>query len=192
MARATDSSGRLQELAKCRIITPWGTIRMKILPEITDSKGANYQNEPIPGRTTPVPTYAYSEPRTINTDLTFAVTHCDDIFDNLQYYRWIQALTYPGGPGGGAPFVPPPVCKIVCGKMLGDNGVCVVLKNYSCKIPTDVAWDIETYVPYKFTVSCQWEVVYACKDLPTHNKIRVLTKDWSCPPVLTDIGTEVI
>ena len=197
MGKATKADGSLQELTKCRISTPNGVIRLKILPEITDSKGANYQSEPIIGRTTPVLNYAYSEPRSINTELTFMITTCQDIVDNLTYLRLIESLVYPGDASGGAPYTPPPVSKIVCGKLLGDNGVCVVLKSYSVRYASDVAWDAATYLPYKFTVSCQWEVVYACKDLPTNCMIRTtggyanpcpsaISIDWICPPGPTE------
>ncbi len=189
MAKATTAIGALQELVKCRIETPNGVIRLKILPEITDSKSAAYVNETIMGRSSPVTTFSHSEPRMINSELTFMVTICQDILDNLTYMRLIESLVYPGPAAGGAPYTPPPICKFYCGKLLGDTGVCVVLKTYSVRIPTDVAWDVETYLPYRFTISCQWEVVYACKNLPTNNIIRAITQDWPCPPRKTDIDT---
>lgn len=191
MAKATEKSGRLQKLAKCKIITPYKhdpddgfavVIELRVLPEITDSKGVTYQNENIPGRASPVPTYGHSDARMISTELTFLIMTCDDIEENLRNLRTLESLAYPGDSSGGSPYTPPPVCKFICGKLLGDDGVCVVLKNYSVRFQSDVAWDVETYCPYKFTVSCQWEVVYACKNLPTNSKIRQLTKDWVCPP----------
>lgn len=186
MAKATNEFGALQELIKCRIETPFGMVRLKILPEISDSKSANYSTEPVQGRSTPVINYAYSEPRIIQMDLNFMVTECQDIIDNLTYLRIIQSLVYPGGSNGGAPYTPPPVSKIICGKLLGDTGLCVVLRNYSVRYPTDVAWDVETYLPYRFTISCQWEVVYACSDLPTNAIIRTLVPNWVCPPPSID------
>jgi hypothetical protein len=190
MARATDQYGRLQELAKCRITTPYGTIRLKVLPKITDGKQANYVNETIPGRANPVVNYSHSEPRTISSELTFISTTCQDIYDNLSYLRLIESLVYPGPAAGGAPYSPPPVCKFTCGRLLSDgnnDSVCVVLKSYSVQFQDDVAWDLETYLPYRVTVSCQWEVVYACKDLPTNNFIiSINTSNWVCPPRLID------
>lgn len=186
MAKATNQYGQLQELVKCRIETPFGRIIMKVLPEITDTKAANYTNEPIMGRTTPLLNYSYSEPRTLQTDITFIVTTCQDICDNLTYLRLIESLVYPGDPRGSAPFTPPPICKFICGRLIDDNGVCVVLRNYSVRFPTDVPWDVETYLPYKFTVGCQWEVVYACRNLPTNRVIRSVTCTWPCPPRAID------
>lgn len=193
MAKATSADGSLQELAKCRISTPNGDIKLKILPDITDSKGANYQSEPIIGRTSPIFNYSYSEARMINSELTFMVTKCTDINDNIKYLRLIESLVYPGDAAGGAPYTPPPVCKFYCGQLLGEAGVCVVLKSYNVKFSPDVAWDVETYLPYKFSVSCQWEVVYACSNLPTNSMIRTAGNyykkppsevpiNWMCPP----------
>jgi len=192
MAKATEASGRLQKLAKCKIITPYKRdddpglaveIELRVLPEITDAKGVTYQNEIIPGRASPVPTYGHSDARTISTELTFLIMTCDDIEENLRHLRTLESLAYPGDGTGGAPYAPPAVCKFICGKLLGDGGVCVVLKSYSVRFQSDVAWDVETYCPYKFTVSCQWEVVYSCKSLPTNTKIRKLEMDWDCPKI---------
>ncbi len=186
MTKATAADGSLQELTKCRITTPFGTIRLKVLPAITDSKGANYQNESVIGRSAPVTNYSFSEPRIIQSELTFIVTKCEDILENLTSLRLIESLVYPGPASGGAPYTPPPVSKFVCGKLLGDLGVCVVLKNYSVRFQDDVPWDAATYLPYKMTVSCSWEVVYACGDLPTNSQIRTITQDWVCPPTPND------
>jgi hypothetical protein len=156
----------------CTIYTPCGNICLKILPEISDSKGANYISDTAPGRTMPLTTYAYSEPRTISTDLHFMITKFADIQENLQSLRIIQNLVYPGPSSSIAPFTPPPVVKFVCGNLMdGPNGLCLILKNYSVRYPTDVAWDIVTFLPYRFTISCSWEVVYACQDLPTNKCI---------------------
>lgn len=181
MALATDAKGALQELVKCYISTPWGQIRLRILPEVTDSKGASYSSEGIQGRSNPLINFNHSEANNINTELTFIVTECDDIHTNLTYLAWIKSLVYPGGPSGGAPYVPPPISKFVCGRLFGDNGLCVILKNYSIRYPTDVPWDIETYLPYKVTASCQWEVVYSCRTLPTSTMIKNIGSAWPCP-----------
>lgn len=204
MTRATESTGRLAIIEDCKISTPKGDICLRVLPEITDSKAANYANEPVIGRTTPVITYGYSEPRSINTELTFIITKCEDIQDNLRYYRIIQSLVYPGGATAASPYTPPPVSRFVCGHLFAaetdctgpdrsEDGVCVILKNYSARFPTDVAWDSNvptgaapelattpSYLPYRFTVSCSWEVVYSCDELPTCTQIARQTKSW-CP-----------
>jgi hypothetical protein len=178
MPRGTENSGRLAVLKNCKIITPCGTICLRILPDISDSKSAHYAPENAIGRSNPLITYAYSEPRMITTELHFMTTTTEDINDNWRAIRIIQSLVYPGTAtvGGGAPFTPPPVVKFICGGLLdgsigtvGTNGLCLILKSYNIRYPTNVAWDEQTYLPYQFSISCNWEVVYACKNLPSNN-----------------------
>ena len=177
MPRATTSEGALAVLDQCKLITPCGTICFYILPEISDSKSANYASENIPGRSTPLMTYAWSDPRMISTVFHFMTTKSTDIPKNFIALRTIQSLVYPGGANGVAPFVPPPAVRLKCGQLLqndnplDDSGICVILKNYNISYPTNVAWDSLTYLPYQFAISCSWEVVYACKNLPTNQCI---------------------
>ena len=180
MPRGTNSDGSLASLqytdqggGKCEIQTPCGCINLRILPDITDSKGAQYVNDPAPGRSSPMLTYAYSEPRNISTELHFMITRFEDIEENLKAIRIIQNLVLPGPQTGIVPFTPPPVVRFICGVLMdGPDGLCMVLKNYSIRYPTDVAWDIGTFLPYKFSISCTWEVVYACSKLPVNKCIK--------------------
>ena len=179
MPRGTRVNGALAPLqyeniqgGKCEIQTPCGCITLKILPDITDSKGATYINDPAPGRSSPMLTYAYSDPRAINTELHFMITEIEDIIDNIRNLRIIQNLVYPGPMSGIAPFTPPPVVRFICGSLMdGPQGLCLILKNYSVRYPTEVAWDVVTFLPYKFSISCTWEVVYPCEKLPTNKCI---------------------
>jgi hypothetical protein len=180
MPRATNQDGSLAYLnysqsnggGDCKIFTPCGNICLKILPDITDSKTAQYVNEPIPGRATPLVSYAYSDPRTVSTDLHFMVTKFGDISENMRNLRIIQSLVYPGASASTAPFTPPPVAKFVCGSLMdGTGGLCLILKSYSVRYDPGVAWDPVTYLPYRFTISCSWEVVYSCINLPSNRCI---------------------
>lgn len=182
MPKATTQTGALDILKNCYISTFWGQIQLRILPEISDSKKATYTADSIMGRSSPVVTYSHSDARTISMELTFMVTEKADIQRNIRYLRLLEALVYPGEPTE-APYSPPQIAQIVCGNLLGDTddglpgelgspgGVCCVLESYSVKFPTEVAWDETTYLPYKFSVSTQWQVVYACKDLPCNSRI---------------------
>ena len=178
MPRGTKKDGSLAPLqqkdgGRCEIQTPCGCITLKILPDITDSKSATYVNEPAPGRSSPMLTYAYSDARTINTELHFMITKFEDIQDNIRAIRIIQSLVYPGEGNGLAPFTPPPVVRFICGVLMdGTDGLCLVLKNYSIRYPTEVAWDFVSYLPYKFSISCSWEVVYPCNKLPVNKCIK--------------------
>lgn len=179
MPRATNNDGSLANInyisqggGQAMLITPCGNICFKILPDFTDSKGANYTSEPTTGRTTPLLSYAYSEPRMISTDLHFMVTKFEDIQDNLRSLRILQSLVYPGPSSAAAPYTPPPAVRLILGTLFdGPGGVCVVLRSQSFRGDPNVAWDVVTLLPYRFTVSCSWEVVYACRNLPTNKCI---------------------
>ena len=67
------------------------------------------------------------------------------------------------------PYSPPPICYLKCKNILlekENKPICAVLKSYNIKFPTDVAWDEETYIPYKLDVDLQFEVVYDSMNLP--------------------------
>jgi hypothetical protein len=144
-------------------------IYARILPDISDSKSAQYNDEAIIGRSSPFKTYSHSENRTISWTSYFIVTEYRDIRRNLVDLRAIQSVTYPRD--YFQPYAPPPVCSIKCGRILGDTALCVVLRSYTVKYPTDVSWDEETYLPYKFSVDMSWDVVYQSDNLPGYERI---------------------
>ncbi len=196
MPRGTLNSGALAPLqytelggGKCEIQTPCGCITLKILPDITDSKSATYVSDPAPGRSSPMLTYAYSDARMINTELHFMITVFEDIEENLKNIRIIQNLVLPGGPSGIAPFTPPPVVRFICGSLMdGPEGLCLILKNYSIRYPTEVAWDYVTFIPYRFSISCSWEVVYPCEKLPVNKCTKEDKDDLIDPNELNDLS----
>lgn len=171
--KATSTGGRLNTLNdKCSITIP-GTdpIELKILPEITDTKKASYNDERVIGRSSPIKTYSHSDSRVITMNLHFMVTTRDDIQENIKALYAIESATYPQR-GENGPYKPPPVCKIKCGKMLGkDSELCVVLDTYSVQSPNNVVWDEETLIPYYFIVNTTWHVVYSSDSLPNQEQI---------------------
>lgn len=175
MPKATGPSGQLINLRDCYIFVPnYGTIYLNNLPDISDGKGAAYNDETPIGRSFPLKTYSHSDNRTISMQLHFYVGKQADVVDNLSYLRAIESAVYPRDQVGGAanaPFVPPPICRIKCGRLLANEELCCVLKTYSVKFPTDVAWDEDFYTPYKFDVDTSWDVVYKSSDLPGQGRI---------------------
>jgi hypothetical protein len=171
--RATLSSGKLKELKDCYIITPFKTVVLKILPELSDSKGASFNSEAVPGRAFPLKNFANGDERTIGWTVHFMVTSSEDIPDYLESLDALRACVYPRDANlNGAPFGPPPICQIRCGQLLGAiPQLCVVLRNYSFKADPTVPWDEETYLPYKFDVDLQFEVVYESARLPGADSI---------------------
>lgn len=174
MTKATNGICDLQPINDCFIeVGSGGKIILNNLPEISDSKSAAYNDEPIIGRSIPLKTYSHSENRVISTKLHFFIVKKEDAIQNLRDLRLLQSAVYPQD---GGPYKPPVVCRLQCGSLLATSGkgplpVCVVLLSYNVTFPTDVAWDKETYCPYKFDVDCQWQVVYAVEEIPWNTDI---------------------
>lgn len=172
--RATNLNGELIPIKDCYIQTPFKTITMKILPELSDSKSANYADEVVIGRSTPIKTYSHSDNRTISWTVHFIACKKTDLEDNLESLRALEACVYPQNGTGSTAYEPPPICHIRCGKLLSrDESLCVVLKSYSIRYPTDVVWDDATYIPYKFDVDLSFDVVYNSTNLPGAEDIFV-------------------
>lgn len=165
--KATLPNGSLREIDECYIEIPeleGYKITMRILPDISDSKGASYSDENAIGRSFPIKNYSYSENRSISWTIHMMVCKEGDqqrIMDDL---RALEACVYPTQ--AETPYAPPPICQIKCGDLLAKGTLCCVLKNYSVKFPTDVAWDEIGYTPYKLDVDCTFEVVYNSSELP--------------------------
>lgn len=173
----TENNGTLVAIDQCYLDIPnAGRITFNNLPDISDSKSVSYNDEPIIGRSTPLKTFKSSETRTISMQIHLFVTSRSDVSGNIQTLRAIESAAYTRSGQGGAPFIPPPVCKIKCGALLGDTDVCVVLKSYSVKFPTDVAWSTydNQFTPFKFDIDTTWDVVYSSEKLPGQDSILTL------------------
>ena len=172
MYKAT-SSGNLNPIDSCYISIPGaGTIEMNNLPDISDSKTAVYNGEAIIGRSFPLYTYSHSADRSLSIEIHFFIINPGDGEKNLADLRKIQSAVYPRESSSGGPFQPPPVCSIMCKQLLAnEEPVCAVLQSYSVKFPTEVAWEEETYCPYRFDVDTKWLVVYTSSDLPFQSRI---------------------
>lgn len=188
MPLATTLTGQLVPIPECYIEIPGAKkIILDNLPDIGDTKSASYADETIIGRASPVKTYSLSDNRSITMQLHFIISKPEDVRNNLENLRAIQSAAYPRAGSQGAPFVPPPVCKIKCGQLLQKQGeLCVVLKNYSVKFPTDVSWLLRPdeegggsggdsfFTPVKFDVDTTWDVVYSSATLPGQERIFTL------------------
>jgi len=167
------NNGSLAPVPNCTIDIPKaGIIRLNNLPDISDSKDAIYNTEAIIGRSTPLYTYSHSGDRSISIQLHFFLVNKEDAEKNLEYLRWIQSALYPREGSGGSPFIPPVICQIKCGSLLSKSTpLCCILKSYSVKFPTEVAWSETNFCPFKFDVETSWIVVYTSNDLPFQSRI---------------------
>jgi hypothetical protein len=175
--KATTPTGKLQPIEKCYIIIPNSMgkdakIIMDNLPDISDSKSASYTDETAIGRSSPYKNYGYSENRSISMTIHFIVSGPGDTVANLERLRLIESAVYPRDSADqGMPFKPPPVCRIRCGDLLAKEDLCVILKSYSVKFPTDVSLDETNFCPFKFDVETTWEAVYKSSELPGQENI---------------------
>jgi hypothetical protein len=183
--RATLADGQLIAIPNCYVRIVGSGIDMKILmqslPDISDGKSATYTDESAIGRSTPFKTYSNSDNRAISWTAHYIVTKKTDIPLLFGYIRAIQSTVYPfnnkEAETGGAPYSPPPICQIECGKLLSHSGpLNAVMKNYSIKFDTSVPWDEETLLPYKFDIDMTFDVIFNQSSLPGANLIFNDTK----------------
>jgi hypothetical protein len=168
MTKATIPGGDLNDIPnECFIRVEDFEIPMTILPDISDGKSANYTNENSLGRTAPFTVFANGELRTVSWTCHWVIKKSEDPNQYLEYIRALQSAVYPTNQVGH----PPPLCKIKCGKLLSNEELCCVLKNYSIKFDTSVPWDEETLLPYKLDIDLQFDVVYDQSNLPIASTI---------------------
>lgn len=173
--KSTKGDGSLQPIRDCYLIIPHykrgKPIILNNLPDISDSKTAVYNSDPIIGRSSPLHAYSHSDTRNISITFHFFITKKGDAEQNLEYLRAIESCVYPIK-FGNAPFIPPAVCKFRCGDILAkQDELCLILQNYSVTFPTEVAWDEATMCPYRFDVNTTWWVVYTSPELPFADRI---------------------
>lgn len=174
MALATTKNGQLNYIADCYINVGGVRITMNNLPDISDGHDATYSSENGVGRSIPTRTYSYSGDRNISWSAHFIADTSAALNQNLQALRLLESATYPRSSVGSLPYLPPHICKIKCGKLLGDYELCVVLNSYSVKFPIDIPWSENGYIPYKFDVELQFTVVYDSANLPGSERILIL------------------
>lgn len=164
-------NGKLQRLDECFIKSGNITLKMKILPDISDGKTANYSDETGIGRSSPLKVFSHGETRTIGWGVHFLAESEEESIQNLKDLRFLESLVYPDQGTNNILMKPPPVVSIKCGNILGDDAICAVLKSYNVKFPVDVMWDENTLLPMKFDVDLNFEVVYATFNLPGAGRI---------------------
>lgn len=183
-SKATNPDGSLNVIQECYIKIPEFTsqdlpdgvfIPMKILPDISDRKSAQYSDEAGIGRSMPFKNFQSSENRSISWTIHWIATSYDEAQKILKWLRALEACTYPRSQFiGSAPYAPPPICKIKCGNLLSHrwgSEISAILKEYSVKFDTSVPWDEWFGMPHKLDVDLTFDVVYNLNELPGAEKI---------------------
>ena len=178
MGNATDRNGNLIEIFDCYIRAsgdPAVKIVMNNLPEISDSKSATYSEETAMGRSVPIKAFAQGSSRKIGWKMIVIAPSNDEQLKAINNLRFLESCVYPkADPSNLLPYIPPRVLSIKCGRLLSDSELSVILTDYSVDFPTDQPWSYYTntlYLPYKFTLSLTFEVVYDSRQLPGADRI---------------------
>lgn len=181
--KATQPKGGLVPISGCYIdISDLGvTIPMYILPDISDSKSVSYPDENGMGRSMPFKSFQNSENRTISWTAHFLITNSSSngasgagvsAEDLITWLRAIEACTYPQDGQNGAPYTPPPICKLKCGRILSESDeICSIMKSYNVKFDPGVPWDEDSFMPYKLDIDMTFDVIYDQSSLPGASQI---------------------
>jgi len=179
--KSTFDRGRLVPVqtksSECSLFIPgFGRIVMDNLPDLTDSKQNVWSEDQVMGRSSPIVGYNHSGSRTISLVFHFFAVRRADLIRNISYLNAIRSCAYPRkSTSANIPYLPPVICKFRFGKTLSNDGdVCIILDSYNFSPPTDVIWDEELLMPYKFDVSTSWKIVYSSNDLPFNTRIITL------------------
>jgi hypothetical protein len=180
---ATTATGILKDIPDCYIqVGNLPRIYMYVMPDIGDGHNATYQAQTGIGRSLPSYTFSFGDKRSISWAIHLYADSQERLVYNLKVLRTLEAATYPRTASDNQiPFVPPWICKLKCGEVLGsiDYETQAVLTSYNVKFPVDVQW-AEPFsanginygaIPYKFDIDCQFEVVYAAGSLPGAERI---------------------
>lgn len=177
----SDNFGKLNPIPDCYIRVQNYFVNMYSLPSITDSKQANYNSENGMGRTQPFFTFDQGSVRSINWTCTFISYDAESTARNFGYLRILEASVYPRrDPSNVVPYIPPVVMSIRCGDLLANSGaeLNTVLTSYNVQFPTDQVWNSEynlaKYLPAKFEVQLNFNVVYDSRFLPGADRILLL------------------
>lgn len=174
---ASSTDGKLNKIENCYLVISGQKIEFNNLPDISDSKGASYSDEQIMGRSTPFKTYSSSDNRTINLTIRLFTLSAEDRTNNISTLRRIQSAVYPRDiTTGGSAYLPPPICKLKCFTLLGQNELCVVLKSYNVSFPADTTWFVGndssgSCFPARLEITTTWDVVYKPSELPGQEMI---------------------
>lgn len=178
---ATGSDGHLKIISKrCFLQIGGFTYYFNTLPDLSDAKGATYNDESPIGRSVPIKTYSHSDNRVISCTITLVVQDKSDCKENLRILQYIRSCVY-NRTGLGAPYYPPVICRLQCGSLFSEYPICCVMKDYSVKFPTDVPWDEETMCPYRMDISMTFDQVYSSNTLPNQDKILADMPAFSFP-----------
>jgi len=171
-----DESGSLQRLqASCWLSVGDRMYHFRSLPEISDSKSANYNSQTVFGRSSPIRSYSDSSARTINVSFDLYSTDEKTREENFKFVRSIAMAVHPKY---GGTYDPPPICKFTCGNLLSGKDVddsdpsplqCLIM-NYNFNYGRDSIFD-NHMLPFHISGSLDLEVIHTPQTLPGQKEV---------------------
>jgi hypothetical protein len=180
------SSGRLSfvEGVSMRIPAAGGGVRewqFVALPEVSDSKEAQYSDIPILGRSSPIPTFSHSGYRRLQI-----VFHLHSTSEELRKYhaQFIWAAASLVHPEYEQSYRPPRLAWFKCGTLIGGGSdrtsggyVRLLTDSVNYTLDPEQVWlDRSDLMPQYVSLSMAVRVVYNYRGLPGANK--VLNGNW--------------
>lgn len=173
-----DIDGKLQKIKGCWLkipgsLTTGGKHYFRSLPEITDSKSANYNSQTIFGRASPIRSFSDSAPRTIS--ISWDMYNVDQLARDATY-EMIRAISSAVYPIYEPPYNPPPICQFQCGSILAGKhqedrmAMDCLIMSYNFSYGKDSIMD-DYMMPFHISASLDLEVIYSSKDLPGQDAI---------------------
>ena len=168
-----DKNGRLLKLkATCYIIIDDFTYDFRSLPEISDSKQANYNSQTVFGRSSPIRSYSDSGARSISVNFDLYNTDEESRSTNASFLRYLAVAVHPTYEG----YQPPPICKFACGSLLsgkidGDpEPISCLIMDYNISYGRDSIFD-DKMMPFHVSGSLNLEVVHSRASLPGKKEV---------------------
>jgi len=165
--KATNADGSLVLLNKLIVLkrnTGSYSIPFQVLPTVSENKGANYTDQTVLGRASPIKVYTGSAPRSFEISIDYYIITNKDSGNMVKLLRNISASVYPKY---DKKYGPPDTWHFT----MGIIDVDMICKTYSVTYNTDCWWDADVMLPSHITIGTSWEVVYAQNDLPGQSDI---------------------
>ena len=152
------------------------------LPELSWSKNANYNAQPIIGRPVPVITYAHSGPKSVTVTIHMHNPTRNDMDYNLSAVNYLAGALHPRL---DATYAPPPICTFHCGPGAAKSGGSLrspmqhfnfIMTSMKQNMGSDTVWDTDYMMPKSWDIDISGDIVYTYIELP--GAAMVQKGDW--------------
>lgn len=163
---ATTGTGLLNFIPGISFYIPgYENFQFYALPNVEESKEAQYSDIPIQGRSNPVTTFSHSNYRRFN--ITFHLHSLSErmMQQNVRMIRGVASLVHPEY---NNTYQPPRLCYFKCGALIGGakGSVRCLVDSYSFPMDPDVPWLGADLIPLYVALQISARVAYSFTALP--------------------------